>query len=287
MRIESCVRTRCRYSGRSARAISLLTLLVALGCEPESPVGPTLDVDIALSLQGPGDPEWVPVVERIQTFNTALSALYEHDRMEFDPAKRVANALQPVVGAANRADVLGVHAALDDLESLLESMLDDGEVTAEAATDLVGLIAAVREGLEFFDAYFQDATKPDGDPGFWWLPPIVRAAPDVVGTFDPALLPFLRVEVCPWDGDACTEAPVELTSTGSGPATLRLGPGDDHYVVDWRTGDDWPPSGVVHHVTVQAGSLELGHADLDLLSLFLEAKNLGREGLSGSGSTLR
>lgn len=103
-----------------------------------------------------------------------------------------------------------------------------------------------------------------GNERFYFLPSMVPA-PDPSGTFDGSLSP--EVQVCAWDGTSCTAMLALFNSAaGYGSETVRVSEADEHYVVNWHTGEilDAHPlgAGEVYRVRVLVDGVELGFADL-------------------------
>jgi hypothetical protein len=117
-----------------------------------------------------------------------------------------------------------------------------------------------------------DATHNAGKPHFYFLPPVV-AAPEVSGVFDPALTP--AVEICSVAGAGC-DVVIATFSTTSGPGseTVRLDGTAEQYVVNWQTGQFALDPARTYRIRVLVGDLELGFADVDVVSSGRELRNV-------------
>jgi hypothetical protein len=82
-----------------------------------------------------------------------------------------------------------------------------------------------------------DGTTPDGNPSFFWLPPIA-ANPSTSGTPNMGLASAVVVRVCPGEAVCSSAAALaEFTDAGgTGGASVTLG--DEHYQVDWKTSEN-------------------------------------------------
>ena len=120
-----------------------------------------------------------------------------------------------------------------------------------------------------------DAAHNGGREGFYFLPPLVPD-PNASGTFDPAFLPFLTVEICEWSGTDCVLPSTQrFTSHGeSSSETLRIGDDGEHYIVNWHTDQSGLDPEKDYRIRVLAGELDLGHADVDVVSSGKELKNI-------------
>ncbi|HEX9727363.1 MAG TPA: kelch repeat-containing protein [Gemmatimonadales bacterium] len=112
-----------------------------------------------------------------------------------------------------------------------------------------------------------------GNKHFFFLPPMVPA-PSFSGVFDGALSPV--VQICEWTGSACVEPLVaEFTSSnGPGSETVRVVPEDEHYIVNWHTGDFNLDPARTYRIAVLAEGTELGYADVDVVNSGKDIKNL-------------
>ena len=120
------------------------------------------------------------------------------------------------------------------------------------------------------------ANGPEGNPGFWWLPPMVRN-PGPTGTFQGLFRPSVVI-VCLSSPSGSSECDGELTD--SRVATFGIGSGltveEDHYLVDLRTRDldlavSGPGEATTYRIVVLTdplpalgGPFELGHADFQV-----------------------
>ena len=120
------------------------------------------------------------------------------------------------------------------------------------------------------------ANGPEGNPGFWWLPPMVRN-PGPTGAFQGLFRPSVVI-VCLSSPSGSSECDGELTD--SRVATFGIGSGltveEDHYHVDLRTRDldlavSGPGEATTYRIVVLTdplpalgGPFVLGHADFQV-----------------------
>jgi hypothetical protein len=115
----------------------------------------------------------------------------------------------------------------------------------------------------------QDAVHNDGNPYFFFLPPLVPNPP-YNGTFDATLSP--EVHICHWDGICGATVALFDMTTGPGSETVRLE--DEHYIVNWHTDEfDLVPA-QTYRIQVFAEGIMLGYADVQILDTMKDAKNL-------------
>jgi hypothetical protein len=113
-------------------------------------------------------------------------------------------------------------------------------------------------------AAISDATQGNGDPHFYWLPP-VAPSPAYTGTFDPGLQPQIRL--CRVAALPCT-APLVTFTTGAG--GIAVSSASQSYSVDWST----KPANITpddYRAEVWLGSRTMGFADIRVV---LNAKDL-------------
>lgn len=106
-------------------------------------------------------------------------------------------------------------------------------------------------------AEIADAAHSGSVPGFYFLPPLVKA-PSYSGTFDAELSP--RVEVCELAGTACA-AVLQTFTMGSGSGGIRVSARDEHYIVNWHSPKSLAP-GATYRISVFSGAFRLGFADV-------------------------
>jgi concanavalin A-like lectin/glucanase superfamily protein/ZU5 domain-containing protein len=151
------------------------------------------------------------------------------------------------------------------LLGLFACQASDSPVQPDLAGDLAPSLAIL------------DGSREGGNPGLLWLPPIVPHATALEGDLDESLLPFLSVEICEWDGAACVGEPLAvLTSETEGAGRLHISDGDHrHYVANWDThGVD---QRAIYRVSVKAGPVELGYADVDLIEHGYQAAEIDQD----------
>ncbi len=131
-----------------------------------------------------------------------------------------------------------------------------------------------------------DAVHGGGNEHFFWLPPMVGAPAGFNGAFDGSLAPEVRI--CEWDGGCAVEIARYTTTTGPGSETVRVSPADEHYAVSWRTSDFDVTPGPTYRISVFVDGLELGLADVQLVTNGNEARNITTSELIGlkDGRTL-
>jgi hypothetical protein len=115
-----------------------------------------------------------------------------------------------------------------------------------------------------------DAAHAGAVPGFYFLPPMVPA-PSYSGTFDGGLQP--RVEICELGVAGCTTVIAQYTTTsGTGGQTVQVG--TSSYQVNWHTNQFNLDPTKHYRISVYVGSLQLGFADVDVVSTGKELKNV-------------
>lgn len=139
-----------------------------------------------------------------------------------------------------------------------------------ACTSDSGSLLSPEPGESRFE--LSDGAHSGPVPGFYFLPPMVPR-PTYTGTFDGALSP--RVEVCELSGAACSAAVAHFSmSSGVGSEVVRVDPAQQHYVVNWHT-DRFRLDPARHYrISVFAGPLRLGFADVDVTASAKELKNV-------------
>jgi alpha-tubulin suppressor-like RCC1 family protein len=112
-----------------------------------------------------------------------------------------------------------------------------------------------------------------GNPHFFFLNPLVPA-PNPGGIFDATAEP--EVEICPLDAtESCLAAiAIFTTEAGDGSETIRVSTDDEHYVVNWHSGDFDLDTGVTYRIRVLLEGRELGYGDVDVVSTGKELKNV-------------
>jgi hypothetical protein len=95
--------------------------------------------------------------------------------------------------------------------------------------------------------------------------------PSYSGTFDAALQP--RVEICELAGSTC--GPVVATFLpGTGSTNVRVEAGDQHYIVNWHTGNYNLDVNKNYRISVFQGTFRLGYADVDVVGSGKDLKNV-------------
>lgn len=117
-----------------------------------------------------------------------------------------------------------------------------------------------------------DARHGNGNPRFFFLPPMV-SEPQVTGTFDPTLEP--TATVCRLTGTDCGEVLATFTgSSGPGGETIRLDAQGQLYQFNWHTTHFDLETGTTYRIIIRAGSVQLGFADVQLVSTGKEVRNV-------------
>lgn len=107
----------------------------------------------------------------------------------------------------------------------------------------------------------------EGNPHFYWLPPMVAAPDSFGGIFDPSLQPTVRV--CELEGTRCARAVAEF-AFGRGSDAVRVSAADEHYIVNWHTKSYALDASRTYRIAVAAADssgrlVELGYADVDVV----------------------
>lgn len=161
------------------------------------------------------------------------------------------------------------------LVTVLLSCREDFEPTAPEPPELLPLSLEISDGAH------------GGNPHFFWLPPMVPE-PSYSGTFDASLSPV--VTICQWTGTGCvTPLLAEFTMTaGPGSETVRVVPEDEHYIVNWHTKRFDLSSDLFYRISVSVDGVELGFADVDVVSSGKDKKDVDRGNYVAlkNGSTL-
>lgn len=123
-----------------------------------------------------------------------------------------------------------------------------------------------------------------GNPRFYFLPPLVKA-PSYDGTFNPHLSPVVEVCALAVNGSGCADPqpqgfPLRFTMESGGSEVVRLNEEDEHYALNWQTGQHALDPAVHYRIRVfaVAGGAELGHLDVDVVL------RGGGRGSSGGGA---
>jgi hypothetical protein len=123
----------------------------------------------------------------------------------------------------------------------------------------------------------QDAVH-DGNPHFFWLPPMVGDPGTFNGPFDDTVEPV--VKICELNGGACAAQVAEFTMyTGPGSETVRVVPLDEHFIVNWHTDEfTLAPAPTTYRIIVFVGDTELGLADVQFGETGKEVKRISASG---------
>lgn len=121
-------------------------------------------------------------------------------------------------------------------------------------------------------ASIQDAAHEQGNPDFFWLPPMVEE-PVTSGTFDALLSPV--VTVCEWTSAGCAELVLATYTMTSGPGseTVRVSSDGSLYIVDFHADEFTLDGNATYRISVAVGGLVLGHADVQIYPNMGSAKN--------------
>ncbi len=107
----------------------------------------------------------------------------------------------------------------------------------------------------------------DGNPYFNFLPPMMANPGHGRNVTGLAAV----VDICAWDGIACTTSLAHFTTDRSTTTTTQPGnsetvrDGGDHYIVNWHTDAFNLEVGGTYRVCVSVGSQALGHADVEVV----------------------
>lgn len=118
-----------------------------------------------------------------------------------------------------------------------------------------------------------DGAHSAGNTHFFFLPPMVPQ-PSFGGTFDGSKVP--TVQICEWASTACGAPPLaNFTMTdGPGSETIRVVPADELYIVNWHSDQFALSPTKSYRIRVLLGTLELGHADVDIVTSGRELRNV-------------
>src|SRR6266436_2906588 len=105
------------------------------------------------------------------------------------------------------------------------------------------------------NAFIFDGAHHDGNPHFYFLPPMVPA-PDLPGAFDPTLDPVVEI-VDLFPGDVVAEFTMD--------DALQIDDEGSAYIVSWHTRDFNLDSGNIYRVRVSIEGVSLGFADVALV----------------------
>jgi alpha-tubulin suppressor-like RCC1 family protein len=136
-----------------------------------------------------------------------------------------------------------------------------------------------------------DAAHNGDTEHFFFLPPLVPA-PAFGGAADADLNP--TVAVCEWGDLGCVEVVANFDrESGTGSELVRYDATSEHYIVNWHTdrcvtGDCTLDPTKTYRIRVLAGALELGYADVDVVTTGRELRNVQTDEYIGlvNGRTL-
>lgn len=149
-------------------------------------------------------------------------------------------------------------------------------LVASACANPDATVAPVRRATAPASPAISDAVHNNGNARFYLLPPLT-AAPAPTGVFDPLLAPI--VEVCEWVG-ACAQVIARFTSEGAnGSDVVRVDTSAESYIVNWNTkeclsGPCSLDAAKHYRLRIVVGKIELGYADLDVVSNGSQLKNV-------------
>jgi hypothetical protein len=118
-----------------------------------------------------------------------------------------------------------------------------------------------------------------GNPYFDFLPPMTASPGHGKNVKNLAA----EVDICAWDGSACTTPLAHFTTDRSTTTTTQRGKpetvrdGRDHYIVDWHTAAFNLDVGGTYRVCVSVGGQALGHADLEVVGRKKDLKNVSTD----------
>jgi alpha-tubulin suppressor-like RCC1 family protein len=141
-------------------------------------------------------------------------------------------------------------------------------LTVNACTDHLPTGPASEAQFDIADA------AHDYKAGFYWLPPLVKAA-SYDGVFDAALTP--TVEICELVENACgSMIATYTTAAGPGGELVRVSVAEEHYHVNWHTDQFGLNTTTFYRVSVRGGirNMLLGYADIQPVSNGSGLKNV-------------
>lgn len=118
-----------------------------------------------------------------------------------------------------------------------------------------------------------DAAHAGAVPGFYFLPPMVPN-PSYSGTFDGQLQP--TVQICELAGTVCGPV-IAQYSTTSGTGGEKVQVGTSSYQVNWKTSQFNLDPARHYRISVYAGTVLLGFADVDVVATGKELKNVNTQ----------
>jgi len=116
----------------------------------------------------------------------------------------------------------------------------------------------------------------NGNPLFFFLPPMVPNAGS--GANQTGLAPV--VDICAWNGSACTASMAHFTTDLATTTTTQPGnsetvrESDNGYIVNWHTAAFDLTTGATYRIKVTACGTALGYADVDVVSSGKDLKNV-------------
>jgi hypothetical protein len=146
-------------------------------------------------------------------------------------------------------------------------------VIVAACTDATSPLAVGPPGPSFARS---DGDHPSSSPSFSFLPPMVGNPGS--GSNVRGLSPV--VDICAWDGTACTAAVAHFTTDRSSTTTTHAGnsetvrESEHEYHVNWHTGRFHLKTGRIYRIRVSVCSEEVGFADVDVVGSGRDLKSV-------------
>jgi stigma-specific protein Stig1 len=125
-------------------------------------------------------------------------------------------------------------------------------------------VAAGPSVEQMTEALVSDAMNNGGTAGFYFLPPIV-SDPALIGTFDAALSPIVRIDQMSPTGTPLKTIATYTTTSGPGYETVRLDPSGPNYILNWHTKRFNLDPGT-YRVNVLLETREIGFIDVEVVS---------------------
>ena len=114
-------------------------------------------------------------------------------------------------------------------------------------------------------ALIEDASHRGGNPFFVWLPPLLNQQAPATQVFSRQLSPTISIS------NLCTGSVIRTF------AGTDVQMGDGQYHANWHTPDDNLDPSCTYRITVQAGTRQLGLADVDVVDDGSELKNVNTD----------
>ena len=147
-----------------------------------------------------------------------------------------------------------------------------------AALILLGCENPLTNGLRTEPSLLIVGSESGVASGFAFLPPLARQ-PRHSGAFDASLAP--SVEICAVSGSTCRTVVTFTTAGGRGAERVRVDTDEEHYIVNWHTGEFDLELRRTYRIRVLVLTTLLGHVDVVLAANEREARSLETGGAIG------